>query len=139
MLHAEAPSINISGESLMRKFLFVLLISLIVLPFADASFSTQARSFVIQDQGQESPRVLPSPQGRRRRRVRGDRPAGRHSIRKSFKRAGKSAGRGGKRFGKNMAKGRPIRAGKELGKGMGGFGKHTGRGIGRTMRRVAKP
>ena len=124
----------------MRKLLFVILISLIALPFAEASFDAQARSSVAQDQGQESPRVLPSPQGqRRRRRVRGDRPAGRHSIRKSFKRAGKSAGRGGKRFGKNMARGRPIRAGKELGKGMGGFGKHTGRGIGRTMRRVAKP
>jgi hypothetical protein len=126
---------NQSGELLMRKLLF--LIVLVASPLTDDSFNT--RAFATQDQSQESPRVLPSPHGRRRRHVRGDRPAGRHSIRKSFKRAGKSAGRGGSRFGKNMGKGRPVRAGKELGKGMGGFGKHTGRGIGRTMRRVAKP
>jgi len=123
----------------MRKLLFVILIALVALPFIGASSGVQACFHPTQDQTQESPRVLTPPPGRRRRRVRGDRPAGRHSIRKSFKRAGKSAGRGGKRFGKNMAKGRPVRAGKELGKGMGGFGKHTGRGIGRTMRRAAKP
>jgi hypothetical protein len=38
-----------------------------------------------------------------------------------------------------MAKGRPVRAGKELGKGMGTFGKYTGKGIGRTAKRVFKP
>ena len=53
--------------------------------------------------------------------------------------AGKSAGRGGKRLGQNVARGRVARGGKEFGKGMGGFGKHTGKGIGRTMRRVFKP
>lgn len=89
-----------------------------------------------QDEGQR-PRVMTVPTGRRRR-IRRDR--GRHrGIRSAFKKAGKSAGRGGRRFGTNMARGRPVRAGKEFGKGMGGFGKHTGKGIGRTMRRVFKP
>lgn len=98
-----------------------------------------ARVPVAQD-GDQTPRVLNPPPGGRRRRVRGDRPRrGRHSIRSAFARAGKSAGRGGKRFGQNIGHGRPIRGGKELGKGMGGFGKHTGRGVGRTMRRVFKP
>jgi hypothetical protein len=89
-----------------------------------------------QDEGQQ-PRTMGVPDRGRRRRL--DRGRGRHGIRRSFKRAGKSAGRGGKRFGQNMSRGRPVRAGKEFGKGMGGFGKHTGRGVGRTMRRVFKP
>ena len=117
----------------MRKLLFAVLALLLALPCA--SFGKCASS-TVQDEG----RVLKLPQREgRRRRVRGDRRRGRHSIRSSFKKAGKSAGRGGKRFGQNVARGRVVRGGKEFGKGMGGFGKHTGKGVGRTMRRVFKP
>ncbi|HEX8890644.1 MAG TPA: hypothetical protein VF779_15945 [Pyrinomonadaceae bacterium] len=122
------------------KFLPTLLALLLALPLASLSFLESAHANSMQDQGNENGRVLHMPQGQRRRRVRGDRPRrGRHSIRRSFARAGRSAGRGGKRFGQNIGHGRPVRGGKEFGKGMGGFGKHTGRGIGRTMRRVFKP
>lgn len=123
------------------KLLPALLTLLLVLPLAGISFVASARENAMRGQNDEGPRVLGSPQGgERRRRIRSDRPRkGRHSIRASFSRAGKAAGRGGKRFGQNIGHGRPIRGGKELGKGMGGFGKHTGRGIGRTMRRVFKP
>jgi hypothetical protein len=122
------------------KFLPAFLTLLLALPLASLAFIASARANSAQDQGNENGRVLHLPQGQRHRRVRGDRPRrGRHSIRRSFARAGRSAGRGGKRFGQNIGHGRPVRGGKELGKGMGGFGKHTGRGIGRTMRRVFKP
>jgi len=121
-----------SGGKLLPAFLTLLLMML-----ASLSFNALARARLAQD---ENGRVLRMPQGERHRRVRGDRPRrGRHSIRSAFGRAGRSAGRGGKRFGQNIARGRPLRGGKEFGKGMGGFGKHTGRGVGRTMRRVFKP
>lgn len=120
----------------MRKLFSILVALLLALPFALNLFQSRAvaRAWSVQD---DERRVM-TVQGNRRRRVRRDRGRGR-GIRHSFKRAGKSAGRGGKRFGTNMAQGRPVRAGKELGKGMGGFGKHTGKGVGKTMRRVFKP
>lgn len=52
----------------MRELLFLILLSFIALPFTADSFKTSA--FAAQDQSQESPRVLPSPNGRRRRRAR---------------------------------------------------------------------
>jgi hypothetical protein len=108
---------------------------LLLNPFGSEVYAGVSGSHA-QDEGQQ-PRTMGVPErGRRRRRDRG---RGRHGIRSAFKKAGKSAGRGGKGFGKNMARGRPVRAGKEFGKGMGGFGKHTGKGVGRTMRRVFKP
>ena len=122
------------------KLLPALSTLLLALPLASISFMASARENAVRDQNDESPRVINPPPGRRRRHVRGDRPRnGRHSIRRAFRRAGKSAGRGGKRFGQNVARGRVVRGGREFGKGMGGFGKHTGRGVGRTMRRVFKP
>jgi hypothetical protein len=121
----------------MRRLFSVLIALLLALPFALNLFQPRAyaRAWRVQD---ETERRVMTVQASRRRRVRRDRGRGR-GIRHSFKKAGKSAGRGGKRFGQNMARGRPVRAGKELGKGMGGFGKHTGKGIGKTMRRVFKP
>ena len=122
----------------MRQLTSALLALLLNVPCAGASFTTRALALAARS-GQESPRVLPPPGVRRRRRVRREGRRGRHGIRSAFKRAGKSAGRGGKRFGQNVARGRVVRGGKELGKGMGGFGKHTGKGVARTMRRVFKP
>ena len=131
---------NLINRKPGAKFLPSLLTLLLIMPLASLSYIAAAHVNFAQDQGNENGRVLRMPQGQRRRRVRGDRPRrGRHSIRRSFARAGRSAGRGGKRFGQNIGHGRPVRGGKELGKGMGGFGKHTGRGVGRTMRRVFKP
>jgi hypothetical protein len=123
----------------MRKLMFAAFSLLLALPLAFMPSGAQARASVAPAQEDNSPRVLKMPQRGRRRRARGDRRRGRHGIRRAFKRAGKSAGRGGKRFGQNIARGRVVRGGKEFGKGMGGFGKHTGRGVGRTMRRVFKP
>lgn len=123
----------------MRRLLTAIIALLLALPAALNLFEAQASANArrAQDDGQER-RVMSVPGNGRRRRVQRDRRRGR-GIRSAFKQAGKSAGRGGKRFGTNMARGRPVRAGKELGKGMGGFGKHTGKGVGRTMRRVFKP
>ena len=121
----------------MRRLFIAVFALLLALPLTLDLFQprTYARVLRAQDEGQERVMTVPV---RRRRRVRRDR--GRHrGIRSAFKKAGKSAGHGGKRFGQNMARGRPVRAGKEFGKGMGGFGKHTGKGVGRTMRRVFKP
>ena len=116
-------------------FLFSLLFALQI---PGAGFETAASARAVQDEPQQR-RVLTVPDdGRRRRRVRPDRPRGR-GIKSAFARAGRGAGRGGKRFGQNMAKGRPVRAGKELGKGMGTFGKYTGKGVARTAKRVFKP
>ena len=123
----------------MRKLMFAALALLLALPLAFNSSGTKTYAGVAPPFQDDGPRVMTMPQRGRRRRVRGDRRRGRHSIRRAFKRAGLSAGRGGRRFGRNMARGRVVRAGGELGKGMGGFGKHTGRGVGRTMRRVFKP
>ena len=122
----------------MRRLFSVITALLLALPTAFNLFQPRVDASDLRShaEGQER-RVITVP-GNRRRRVRRDR--GRHrGIRSAFKKAGKSAGRGGKRFGQNMAKGRPVRAGKEFGKGMGGLGKHTGKGVGRTMRRVFKP
>ncbi|HKQ99520.1 MAG TPA: hypothetical protein VJT09_02535 [Pyrinomonadaceae bacterium] len=122
----------------MRKLMFAALALLLALPLVFASSNTRTGASVAPPQ-EDGRRVLTGPHRGRRRRVRGDYGRGRHGIRRSFKRAGLSAGRGGRRFGRNMARGRVVRAGGALGKGMGGFGKHTGRGVGRTMRRVFKP
>jgi hypothetical protein len=125
----------------MRKLLFAVFAALLASPLPVAAlFITHAGANSTQEQGNENQRVMAMPQRERRRRVRGDRRRIRHrGIRSAFKKAGKSAGRGGKGFGQNVARGRVVRGGKEFGKGMGGFGKHTGKGIGRTMRRVFKP
>ena len=119
----------------MRKFLPVFYALLLLAPFNVASLTIEAHAAVAP---QEGPRVLPAPQGTRRRRWRNE-GRRRRGIRSAFKHAGKSAGRGGKRLGQNVARGRVLRGGREFGKGMGGFGKHTGKGISRTMRRVFKP
>ncbi len=122
----------------MRRLLTTLVALLLASPLAFNLFETPVKAAArgARDESQQG-RILTVP-GRRRRRARRDR--GRHrGIRSAFKKAGKSAGRGGKRFGQNMARGRVVRAGKEFGKGMGGLGKHTGKGVGRTMRRVFKP
>ncbi len=120
----------------MRKLLSALFVLLLVTAFHVAPLTVEARSAVTAQE--DGPRVLTPPPGTRRRRWRSERRR-RRGIRTSFKLAGKSAGRGGKRLGQNVARGRVARGGKEFGKGMGGFGKHTGKGIGRTMRRVFKP
>ena len=122
----------------MRKLLPALFVLLLITTFNVASFTVEARAAVAALAQEEGPRVLSAPQGTRRRRWRSERRR-RRGIRSAFKRAGKSAGRGGKRLGQNVARGRVVRGGREFGKGMGGFGKHTGKGIGRTMRRVFKP
>ena len=120
----------------MRK-LFLLMLGLILLPFIHGfNPIAQARAF---QEGQDQRRVLSVPNdGQRRRRIRSERRRSR-GIKGAFARAGRGAGRGGKRFGQNIAKGRPVRAGKELGKGMGTFGKYTGKGVGRTAKRVFTP
>lgn len=122
----------------MRRFFSGLVAVLLAAPLTLALFQPGVSASPLllraQDEGEGRRMTVPH----RGRRVRRDR-ARRRGIRSAFKKAGKSAGRGGKRFGQNMARGRPVRAGKEFGKGMGGFGKHTGKGIGRTMRRVFKP
>ena len=123
----------------MRKLVFAALAFSLALPLALATSNTKTYARIAPSQEDNGRRVMTMPQRGRRRRVRGDRRRGRHGIRRAFNRAGLSAGRGGRRCGRNMARGRPVRAGRELGKGMGGFGKHTGRGVGRTMRRVFKP
>lgn len=122
----------------MRKLLPALFVLLLVTTFNVASITVEARTAVAAQGQEEGPRVLSAPQGTRRRRWRSERRR-RRGIRSAFARAGKSAGRGGKRLGQNVARGRVVRGGREFGKGMGGFGKHTGKGIGRTMRRVFKP
>jgi hypothetical protein len=122
----------------MRRLLMTLIALAMAWPLAFNLFepSAAASARPAQDESERG-RVLRAP-GNRRRRVRRDR--GRHrGIRSAFKKAGKSAGRGGKLFGQNIARGRVVRGGKEFGKGMGGLGKHTGKGVGRTMRRVFKP
>jgi hypothetical protein len=121
----------------MRKLYSAIIALLLASPVALNLFQPRVYANSLRAQDESQGRVMTVP-GNRRRRVRRDR--GRHrGIRSAFKKAGKSAGRGGKHFGQNMAQGRPVRAGKEFGKGMGGFGKHTGKGVGRTMRRVFKP
>lgn len=120
----------------MRRVLMLLALML-ALPYAFTTCNTTLGAPALQE-GQDERRVLKVPEGQRRRRVRSERRRSR-GIKNAFARAGRGAGRGGKRFGKNMAKGRPVRAGKELGKGMGTFGKYTGKGVGRTTKRVFKP
>ena len=123
----------------MRKVFLLLSGLALALPFAFAGYKPLAGARVLQD-GQDERRVLSVPNDgqRRRRRIRSERRRSR-GIKGAFARAGRGAGRGGKRFGQNMAKGRPVRAGKELGKGMGTFGKYTGKGVGRTAKRVFTP
>lgn len=122
----------------MRKLFSAIIALLLALPLAFNLFQARPASGAARAQHDDQERRVLTVQGSRRRRIRRDR--GRHrGIRSAFKKAGKSAGRGGQGFGQNMARGRPVRAGKRLGKGMGGFGKHTGKGVGRTMRRVFKP
>jgi hypothetical protein len=122
----------------MRKVVLLLLALLFALPFAGTGYNVSATARALQD-GQDERRVLSVPDNGRRRRVRSERRRRNRGIKGAFARAGRGAGRGGKRFGQNMAKGRPVRAGKELGKGMGTFGKYTGKGVGRTAKRVFKP
>lgn len=121
----------------MRKVFLLLSAIAFAVPFAHTSYNSTAGARALQD-GQDKRRVLRVPEDGRRRRVRSERRRSR-GIKGAFARAGRGAGRGGKRFGQNMAKGRPVRAGKELGKGMGTFGKYTGKGLGRTAKRVFKP
>lgn len=122
----------------MRKLFLLLSALLLALPFLSTAYNPQAQAASFQD-GQDERRTLPVPgNGTRRRRIRSERRRSR-GIKGAFARAGRGAGRGGKRFGKNIARGRPVRAGKELGKGMGTFGKYTGKGVGRTAKRVFKP
>ena len=122
----------------MRKVFLLASALLLALPFSYATVNTTVSARALQD-GQNERRVLTVPgDGRRRRRVRSERRRSR-GIKGAFARAGRGAGRGGKRFGQNIAKGRPVRAGKELGKGMGTFGKYTGKGVGRTAKRVFTP
>ena len=123
----------------MRKVFLLLSGLVLALPFACAGYNPRASARALQD-GQDERRVLrvPNDGQRRRRRIRSERRRSR-GIKGAFARAGRGAGRGGKRFGQNMAKGRPVRAGKELGKGMGTFGKYTGKGVGRTAKRVFTP
>ena len=121
----------------MRKLFLLLFSWLLALPFVYTAQNPQALAVVMQD-GQDERRVLSVPSDGRRRRVRSERRRSR-GIKGAFARAGRGAGRGGKRFGQNIAKGRPVRAGKELGKGMGTFGKYTGKGVGRTAKRVFTP
>jgi hypothetical protein len=130
--------LKIVGGILMRRVSLLLLALLFALPFADTGYNMSATAGALQD-GQDERRVLSVPDNGRRRRVRSERRRRSRGIKGAFARAGRGAGRGGKRFGQNMAKGRPVRAGKELGKGMGTFGKYTGKGVGRTAKRVFKP
>jgi hypothetical protein len=121
----------------MRKVFLTALALLLALPFSYVTFNSVVSARALQD-GQGERRVLTVPSDGRRRRVRSERRRSR-GIKGAFARAGRGAGRGGKRFGQNIAKGRPVRAGKELGKGMGTFGKYTGKGVGRTAKRVFTP
>ena len=122
----------------MRRLFSAMIALLLSLPIVFNLIQPRVNASALQPQDDSEQRRVITVRGNRRRRVRRDR-GRRRGIRSAFKKAGKSAGRGGKRFGQNIAKGRPVRAGKELGKGMGGLGKHTGKGVGRTMRRVFKP
>jgi hypothetical protein len=121
----------------MRKLLTLTFALLFFLTSLVCGEPVSAALKLVQDQDDQSPRVLPAPPRAGRRRVRRDRPRQR-GIRGSFKEAGNSAGRGGKSLGQNMGDGRPVRGGKEFGKGMGGFGKHVGIGTGKIGKRVGK-
>jgi hypothetical protein len=127
------------GESSsMRKLLTLTFALFVFLTSLVSGTPVSASLKLVQEQDNQSPRVLTTaPLRSRRRRVRRDRPRHR-GIRGSFKEAGKSAGRGGKGLGRNMGDGRPVRGGKEFGKGMGGFGKHVGIGTGKIGKRVGK-
>jgi hypothetical protein len=128
---------KIVGGILMRKVFLLTLALLLALPFSYVTVNSLVSARALQD-GQNERQVLRVPGNGRRRRVRSERRRSR-GIKGAFARAGRGAGRGGKRFGQNIAKGRPVRAGKELGKGMGTFGKYTGKGVGRTAKRVFTP
>jgi hypothetical protein len=120
----------------MRKLLILTFALLVFLSSSVSGKPVSAAFKMVQDQDNQSPRVLTQRRARRWH-GRGDRPRHR-GIRGSFKEAGKSAGRGGKGLGRNMSDGRPVRGGKEFGKGMGGFGKHVGIGTGKIGKRVGK-
>ena len=125
----------------MKKFISYAAAMLLAAPAvfgvnAGAAFGATKTSTVVQQDGSQERRVLPTPQTRRKRNVRGDRrrsrgignALGKAGIR--YGRAGKSLGRGSARLAKNTAVGRPVRGGKEFGKGAGGFGKNVGTGTG---------
>ncbi|HVH73116.1 MAG TPA: hypothetical protein VNB49_18675 [Candidatus Dormibacteraeota bacterium] len=121
----------------MKRLFSVAFSLLFVLPFAGAPLNARTLVSALPEQTNKSGNTAYLYKRRRRHLRRGERPR-RPGIRGSFKQAGKSAGSGGSGFGKNIARGKPIKAGRRLGKGMGGFGKHTGKGVGKTGKRVVK-
>jgi hypothetical protein len=107
-------------------------------PFVGAALSARPLTNTLREQRNHSSAPMGVPRSRRRH-LRHEARRKRRGIGGSFKKGGTSAGQGGKGFGKNVARGKPIKAGRRLGKGMGGFGKHTGKGFGKTGKKIVKP